>query len=272
MRNEKGLTLIEVLIALLISTIVIAAIFLAFNTGFTLFLRGTRNLEETMETRILFRKLEDDLRYLSRVEELSLDEGEEMIKFNLCDKKVISTEETTYDKVMEGWTISYTSELAADEQGRDIVILYKKIDKFKWKDKFGCDRDNNGKDEIPATEYMENAVGQGADEKFDIKNFDDDGLPDDLVDSKYDEEEGDFKPVEELKDKLTSVKFVLFDHKGKEIKDISGKGLSKEQKYKLYRKPRTVEIIVEYRTKYTTSGVRKITHIVNLRNPSMVTQ
>ena len=276
LRSKKGITLIEILIATLISSIVIGAIWLAFHSGFRLFLRGSRGLEEEMAIRILFRRVEEDLRYLSRISELSLDEGEELIAFDLIDKKVLETDEDTNDKTMQGWTITYESQSSTDQWGRDMVRLYRRVDTYVWTDLFGRDKDNNGDDGIPATEYIEDAVEKGYDAAYDTASFDDDGLPDDCVDEREDEEEGDFEEYHLGRVSLTSVRFVLYDDKTREI-EVSGAWdkLKGKERYNLLRKPRTVEVILEYMSKSprkTGDRRERITHIVNLRNPSIASQ
>jgi hypothetical protein len=272
-KNKKGFTLVEAMVAALISSIVLGGIWLAFHSGFRIFLRGSRSLEEEMSIRVLFRRIEGDLRYLSRISELSDEEGEELITFDLIDKKVLETNEDTNDKTMEGWTITYESRPSTDQWGRDIVRLYRKVDKYTWKDLFGRDKDNNGDDEIPATEYIENAVEKGYDANYDTKNFDDDGLPDDCIDERDEEDEGDFEQQHMGRLSLVSVKFIPYDDKSRKI-DVSGEWarLKGTERYALLRKPRTIEVIIEYVSKNPQiSGERsqRVTHIVNLRNPSI---
>ncbi len=133
--KAKGFTLIELMIAMGLAFLVFAVIYMAYFISQTFFVRGTDSLQEQMYVRALFSGINDDLKYLTRLNELG--QNKDYLVFEIFDRKVLEIDANSSDKLIQGSVITYQLNATKDYAGNPFMILQKKEDTYQWWLKFG---------------------------------------------------------------------------------------------------------------------------------------
>lgn len=133
--KAKGFTLIELMIAMGLAFLIFAVIYMAYFISQTFFVRGTDSLQEQMYVRALFSGINDDLKYLTRLNELG--PNKDYLVFEIFNRKVVGTQTDTSNKTIQGSVITYQLNSSKDYQGNPFMILQKKEDKYEWLLQFG---------------------------------------------------------------------------------------------------------------------------------------
>lgn len=242
-KNEKGFTLLELLLAMGIAFLVFLVIYMAYFISQTFFLKGTDTIQEQMYVRTLFSKISDDLQFLSRMNYLSPEKNE--IVFEIFNKKVIETDPLTNDKLVEGNTIIFSTKGLRDSEGKEFYVLQRKLDRYEWLQKFGHSLKPNNTVVPP-------------------------GYPDDMADSKQPTYYGEYKNLLEQEAGreffMQNISFMPYNSLGQEINEGND--------YDSLKEARSVKIEVAYkiRGKYGETLLEKVkiktasttVHFVNL--------
>ncbi len=230
-KKGKGFTLIELMIAMGLAFLVFAVIYMAYFISQTFFVRGTDSLQEQMYVRALFSGISDDLKYLTRLNELG--QNKDFLVFEVFNRKVLKTDQDTSDRLIQGSVISYQLNATKDYEGNPFMILQKKEDTYQWWLKFGH------------SEMPDDLL-----EPF--------GYPSDYRDPVMGYEQlstGQFSDLIEQEDKkeflVTSVVFTPYDNEGSEIQSGSTYDDLK------YARSIKVEVTYKMKSKYGDLGTGK---------------
>ncbi len=143
-KKEKGFTLIELLLAMGLAFMVFAVIYMAYFISQTFFEKGVDALQEQTYVRSMFAKISNDLKYLTRVNQLS--PGGDEFEFEIFNRVVMETDQYSSDKRIRGCIITYKTKVSKDFEGIAFSILEKKEDLYEWWLKFGHSQAPNDND------------------------------------------------------------------------------------------------------------------------------
>ncbi|OGF47546.1 MAG: hypothetical protein A2452_02505 [Candidatus Firestonebacteria bacterium RIFOXYC2_FULL_39_67] len=216
-KRHKGFTLLELMIAMGISSLLLLVLYYAYFLAQTFFYMGTDTIQEQTYVRNLFSKISEDLQFANRLN--SLGNNCDDLEFEIFNRTVIDTDASSNDKTVEGNTIAYSTKSSGDSK---YIILMKKVDKYEWVLKFGHSQKPND-NEYPL------------------------GYPDDMRDpndGKRQTETGEEEEVLEQVDGneflMNTIQFIPYDQKGEKIESASG------YDYSSMKASRSIRIEVEY--------------------------
>jgi prepilin-type N-terminal cleavage/methylation domain-containing protein len=196
-KRQKGFSLIELLVAMGLAFLVFLVIYMAYFISLTFFGKGTDALQEEMYVRALFARISDDLKYLTRLNNLATDRDQ--LEFEVFNRKVLETDSDTNDKRIQGSVLYYFARETKDYEGIKFKILQKREDEYEWWLKFGHSQAPND-------------------------SADPHGYPDDMRDPVYGKQltlEGDYEEMIEQEEKkeflVSTCTFTPYDKLGEMI-------------------------------------------------------
>jgi hypothetical protein len=243
--NIKGMTLLELLVAVGLSTLILLALYFAYDLAVGYFQIGGDTIQERSYKRILFSKISEDLQLLSRLNRLS--ENRDELEFEIFSKKVLQLDSTTNDKKILGNVIIYELKFVKDFYDEEYKALIKTVQEYEWWQRFG----------------------------HTLQPYDDidpPGYPSDIFDAVYGRQDlplGD--PVELLEQEekkeflLQSIQFIPYDDIGNPI--LTG------ESYDELKGTRSFRVLIEYKIKGRYGSLlqnrvvtKQASHMVNFIN------
>jgi len=131
--RTRGFTLIEVTIASAISSLLLLVIYMAFNISQNLFFRGSETVMEQQNVKLIFQRLSDDIKYMSRIK--TITEDRTTMSFEIFNEKTISIDSDN-NKLIQGKEVSYSTKDKKSDLTEYKVIL-RKYDEYEWTEYFG---------------------------------------------------------------------------------------------------------------------------------------
>ncbi|MEK6646253.1 MAG: hypothetical protein AABY84_06240 [Candidatus Firestonebacteria bacterium] len=110
-------------------------IYEAFIVSKNFFDKGTDLVNEENLIKILFGKMTMDFQFASRINYIS--STRDSIEVDIFKDKVLSTDSTTNDQLINGKIINYKVEKAHDLYGNDYLIIQSKKTEYEWTQVFG---------------------------------------------------------------------------------------------------------------------------------------
>ena len=219
--GKKGFSLIEMIVAMGISFLLLLLIYFAYFLSQTFFFMGNDAILQQSYVRILFSNMSDDLQFVSRLNELGMEQ--DSIEFEIFNRKVLSTDTNTNDKRIEGNQIFYSVKSSRDYRKTDFFIVQRRINTYEWWMKFGHSQK-------PTDD--ENPPGYPADMRDSIYGRQEtgEGVEEDMVPQMYGKE---FL--------LKSIKYLPFDKDGVEL-NAGDSGFN----YDFFKMARSIKVDIKY--------------------------